>query len=192
MVWVLWGAPGLVAVALGYIIFSTINLFRRADNQSDAPWWCFPFWAYICAVPAYTLAPSPVPAGMDCSQPPAIQYFPGESLIHAWTLAQVGTGISRLVNVYTVQYLLNAVLFAPLGAFLALMTTWSLKRIGASAALVSLSIEVIQATEWFGLVECMFRTAQLDDVILNTAGAVGGAATVLWWLSLRGKRRPIL
>lgn len=55
----------------------------------------------------------------------------------------------------------------------------------AIGAVVSLLIELTQYTGIWGLVECAYRLADVDDVIANTLGALIGALVapaVPWWM----------
>lgn len=72
------------------------------------------------------------------------------------------------------QVIGNVVLFAPLGALLpvAFERLRSLGRVLVTASLVSVGIELVQLA--FLLTHLMNRAADIDDVILNTIGAVIG------------------
>lgn len=76
-----------------------------------------------------------------------------------------------------VDVFLNLLLFAPLGAGLRL-AGWPWRRVVLVAALLSLSIEVLQLTVVTG------RDASLSDLVTNTAGAAAAAAIVPQWPAL--------
>jgi glycopeptide antibiotics resistance protein len=65
----------------------------------------------------------------------------------------------------------NIFMFVPLGVFLPMVVTWRWREIVLAGALFSALIEVLQFVAG--------RSADIDDVILNTAGAAIGAGVVL-------------
>ena len=89
-----------------------------------------------------------------------------------------GGGIVQLltdsvsVEVPLVQIGGNAVLFAPFGVLLALRHSISITRCIGWAALASVAIEATQFAFALG------RVASVDDVLVNTLGAVAGFALV--------------
>ena len=87
----------------------------------------------------------------------------------------VTTSVDASVAVRIVLF--NILLFVPLGFLLALRTRRWMTTLGA-AFLVAGSVETLQAVLPLG------RTANVDDIILNTAGAaVGwGLATAAGWI----------
>lgn len=82
------------------------------------------------------------------------------------------------------QLVLNVALFVPLGFFV----RWLGARGVVVAALVGLAvsgfIETTQLTGVWGLYECAYRVFDVDDLLMNTAGAVIGS-----WLGLVVPRR---
>lgn len=167
-----------MGLAAGYVILKIVNAWRRNQAKRPGGFYFFVVVSYLSALAAYTLLPLSVPAIMSCAQAPKPQLIPGESFSFAWRYAQNFTGLNRLFNAYTVQYALNILLFVPLGVFLRWSLRACLTSIVPMAACISLSIEIIQGTNWLGMVPCMFRTAQADDIIMNVAGsALGGYAT---------------
>lgn len=189
----LWIGPGVLALLLGLATWKVLSIGRSLfQHRLPGARRCVLALSYLWALPVYTLLPLPLPSGMTCEQRPAAQWWPGESFRYAWYLLLHEPGLHKLTNVYMLQYPLNALLFAPLGVGAVLLTTWRLRSITAGAAVISTGIEIIQATEWFGLYPCLFRTAQTDDIIVNVLGAFGAAACTQWLLGLRGQRRPVL
>lgn len=81
-------------------------------------------------------------------------------------------GVESLV----IYVLGNVALFVPLGLFLHLALRRSVGLTVLLGALVSLGVEILQLPIWS-------RSSDVDDVILNTAGAAVGAAVA--WLVLR-------
>jgi glycopeptide antibiotics resistance protein len=73
---------------------------------------------------------------------------------------------------------LNVLLLIPLGV---LLRRWWGRGFGTTVAiglLVSLAFELTQWTGVWGVVECAYRTFDVDDLVANTAGAALG-----WWLA---------
>jgi glycopeptide antibiotics resistance protein len=74
--------------------------------------------------------------------------------------------------------LLNVLLFVPLGAGLALLTSWSWWRVALAAAAASAVVELLQVV--------LPRDPDPMDVVANTIGALVGALAV----SALARRRP--
>lgn len=84
----------------------------------------------------------------------------------------------------------NVLLFVPFGMLLPMTATRfrTLKSLFTTGLLVSAGIEIAQLV--FVLGRLMDRAADVDDVLLNTLGAVLGFA--IWLLLSRALRRPVL
>ena len=65
----------------------------------------------------------------------------------------------------------NVLMFAPAGFLAALALGWGVRRTTLAGLALSVAIEVTQLT--------LGRSADVDDVILNTAGAAAGAALAM-------------
>ncbi len=126
----------------------------------------------------YTLLPMPEPGEFACkgrqldlfgSIRPIFSDYPGGPL-----------GLLR--DPAFMQVALNVVLFVPLGYFLRVI----LKRGVVTAAVIglatSLLIETTQATGVWHLYDCAYRLFDVDDLVVNTLGAIGGS--LLSWLFL--------
>lgn len=72
------------------------------------------------------------------------------------------------------QVAMNIVFFAPLGVFGRLFFHWRLRTLIIVAFFVSLTIETAQLTGAFGLYPCSYRLFDIDDLLFNTFGALGG------------------
>ena len=142
--------------------------------------------AYACGLVAYTLLPLPDAATLTC---------PDEGLASQWQLRPFGTigvigdevAASGLLGALTgtvfLQVAFNVLLFVPLGALLAYAGR---ARLGTTALVglgLSLAIEATQGTGLWWLYPCPYRFADVDDLILNTSGAVVG-----WLLGARMTR----
>ena len=75
----------------------------------------------------------------------------------------------------------NAAMFAPAGLLAAFAFGWGVRRVSAVALALSVTIELLQLASG--------RNADVDDVILNTAGAAVGALVFLLAARFRQQRR---
>ncbi len=72
------------------------------------------------------------------------------------------------------QAFFNVLLFVPLGTFLRCYARVRL-RVAAPLALgASLTLELTQLTALWGLLPCAYRVFDVDDLLLNTVGALLG------------------
>lgn len=97
---------------------------------------------------------------------------------------------SLLRNRALLQATFNVVLFVPLGFFLRIV--W--RRGVVVATLVgfasTLAIELTQLTGVWGLYPCAFRVFDVDDLILNTTGAILGSLVAMPVAAMLLRRRP--
>ena len=80
---------------------------------------------------------------------------------------------------------MNIVLFLPLGAFVRRLLGQSHVVAGLAGLGTSILIELTQGTGFWGLYDCAYRFGDIDDVIMNTLGAVIGsllASVLLFWV----------
>ena len=156
---------------------------------------------YAVALVAYTLLPLPDERANCSTAHGALELIPGHSI---GDIARETAGLSVLSTLTShafLQVVLNVILFIPFGAIA--RRYWN-RGLGVSillGALVSLLIESTQYTGIWGLYECAYRVADVDDVITNTAGAAIGARIapiVLGWMpsaralrATRDRARPI-
>lgn len=85
------------------------------------------------------------------------------------------------------QLALNVLLFVPLGIFVRLVLHRGVVVTTVLGLLVSLAIETTQLTGVWSLYHCAYRVFDVDDLLVNTAGAFAGG--VLAWLLLHRHRR---
>lgn len=76
----------------------------------------------------------------------------------------------------TLQLLLNIVLFVPLGFIAKTLLKLKLPSALALSLVVTCTIETAQLTGLFGMYPYAFRTFDVDDIICNTLGGLGGWA----------------
>ena len=143
----------LLIVLIGYVFY------RRRSSDPGAR--TLAKWMFVCCLlllTAVTLMPSPMRASAWDSN--ALNLIPGRTLLH-------GVGVSTRVGK---QFLAgNVLVFAALGALARLTWRWSVRAIIVRGLLLSTSIELLQ------LVLPLGRSTDVDDVLLNVAGAALGA-----------------
>lgn len=93
----------------------------------------------------------------------------------------------RLADVKT--SLLNIVLFVPFGFGIPFITKLQMKKVVIAGALFSVTIELLQSLTGV-LAHRTFRTADINDVIFNTTGAVVGYLLFIWFMRLYRKHTP--
>ncbi|UEJ84251.1 VanZ family protein [Brachybacterium halotolerans subsp. kimchii] len=142
---------------------------------------------YGVALVAYTLLPLPDPA-RTCGEGAGrtLQLTPFQFVAD---IAREGGGLGlrdAVTSWAVLQAALNVVLFVPLGLAVRGMLRRGVLTATALGALVSLAIEATQYTGLWGIYDCSYRIADVDDLILNTTGALVGAllAPLLlhWWM----------
>lgn len=147
-----------------------INLFREITG--------FAFTVYILALVGVTLLPIEIifKGGAVHASGTAINYIPFQSI--ARDVAEVGRG--HFSTAFQIELLIknvggNFILLMPLGFLLPILSNKveSIKKILIIGFAVSLSIELFQLLEdYSGL--AFARIVDIDDIILNTSGAVLG------------------
>lgn len=143
---------------------------------------------YGSALIAFTMFPVPDFADGYCESRAgrsAVQFVPLASLDDVTAYSGANGWLSTLTSGVFLQVLLNVLFFIPLGFFLAYRSRRSLPFAFAASLGLSLMIELTQGTGLWGLAECPYRLADVDDVITNTSGGVIG------WL-LGFALRPVL
>jgi glycopeptide antibiotics resistance protein len=95
-----------------------------------------------------------------------------------------------LHNRALLQVVFNVVLFLPLGFFLRVLLRRGAVVATTVGAAVSLAIELTQKTGIWGLYHCAYRVFDVDDLMLNTIGALLGSLLALPVASLLLRRRP--
>lgn len=143
---------------------------------------------YITGVIAFTLFPFPDEgrssciAGEQALSPQLVPFASLSDILEVWQ--DVGFP-AVLASVTFLQVALNVVLLVPLGMLLAYRYKKSFAFTVLFGLGVSLLIEITQGTGVFGLFDCPYRLADVDDLLTNTAGAAIGwliAAVVMRWL----------
>lgn len=141
---------------------------------------------YAVALVAYTLLPLPA-ARENCvgGGGGSLELAPGHSFAD---IARDTAGMSLsdvLTSPATFQVVMNVALFVPFGVILRRFLGRGVATSVVTGAFVSLLIEATQFTAIWGLYECSYRVADVDDVLANTLGAAIGvllAPFVLGWM----------
>lgn len=140
---------------------------------------------YGVALATYTWLP--LPANEYCAAHPgrALQLVPFTFLED---IARETAGMSlagRAASVPVLQVAFNIVLFVPLGITVRRFFHKSMAQVAFWGFAVSAFIEVTQYTGLWFVYSCSYRLADVDDVILNTLGALLGgliAPILLGWM----------
>ncbi len=174
--------PAVTALAVGLVLSFVLLvpyvavLYRRRGELGLTPALAgVAVLVYAASLVTYTLLPLPaVGPGFCVSGGKAAQLRPGQFLSDI--TAGGTTGLAGLLGDRAFQgAVLNVLLFLPLGAFLRHLGRRSWAVTAAVGFAVSLTIELTQLTgDWF-LFPCSYRIFDVDDLLLNTTGALVGA-----------------
>lgn len=158
---------------------------------------------YITAIASYTWLPLPERSAAWCAQfgITEINTTPF-AFLDEWRPLIQQIGIRNALRTATVlQVVFNVVLFIPWGIIARRFLHLPFVVAVGSGFLASLFVEATQATGLWGLYECAYRYADIDDLIMNTLGALIGAIIapiVLFWMpradtliATRSQPRPI-
>lgn len=122
---------------------------------------------YVLGIGCFTLWP--LPSGP--SEPGVTYGIPWQLDPLAFVDDFARKGVSTLP-----QIVFNVVLFVPLGFIAGRLLRWGFWRSVVAGLLVSLLVEAAQGTGLFGIYPYAYRTADVDDLMYNTAGAALGWA----------------
>ncbi len=168
----------LAALALLIPVFAF--QYRRFGHLQLWRWFVFnSFLLYALAAIAVVLLPLPEITADFCevhkrTQQPQLTPFQFVADIKAsWSLRHFQPA-ALLSNRAVFQALFNFLLLLPLGVYLAYYLRLGRLWAFGVAFGVSLGFEVTQYTGIFGLYPCAYRLFDVDDLLLNTAGAVTG------------------
>ena len=205
-----WLWSGKVALLFGSVAFALLFLptvayqYRRwGDWNLKRLAGTFLLSLYGVALVTYTWLPLP-PRNTVWCQAHAVHGQPTPFRMVgdiARALSRETTVAGVLTNLTLLQVVFNMLLFVPLGA---VMRRYFHRGVLASTLVglgTSILIEATQLTGLWGIYPCAYRVADVDDVIVNTTGALFGALVapaVLWWMprvtllkASRLKARPV-
>ncbi len=179
-------APVLILLAytvpLWFLSRIIINLLRKIKFNTATlkhEFILFLFYLYIILVITLTILPLPF-ARFQYPNKGGINLIPLVKNIKA--VKDIFEGGNAVISGHTIENILgNIMLFFPLGVFLPVLSKkyYSLKKVTIFAMLCSSSIEISQLVS--RLYE-IYRVVDIDDVILNTTGAVLGFLSIKKWL----------
>lgn len=143
---------------------------------------CFLFLAF-----GLVLFPFPDFSNWFCEARAGIQvwqFVPFQFLQDINTFAQKHQ-VSLLRNKALFQVIFNIFLILPIGFLGALFFKWWFWKTFLLGFLISFSFEIIQWTGIFGILPCPYRLFDIDDLMLNTSGAI------LWFLAILPFRKSL-
>ncbi|MCE6997254.1 VanZ family protein [Saccharothrix sp. S26] len=132
---------------------------------------------YGCGLVAFTLFPLPDVTAEFCTSRPLRDYWQTRPFASLDDIAAAGFSPTSPAFL---QVALNVVLFVPLGFLLRYRFGRGVVASTAIGSLVSLAVEATQGTAVFGLYPCPYRIADVDDLMVNTAGALVGWLLARW------------
>lgn len=185
-------APAFIAVFVGcgvavlaFVPFVAVS-FRRRGGMT---FWRTVSWfaaaIYAMALWTYTLVPFPQPSEVECS-PLQLRPFQFVDDILGFDTSSISALMS---NPAVLQATLNVVLFAPLGWFIRQLAGRGVVIATISGLVVSGFIEFTQLSGIWGVYECAYRVFDVDDLMMNTLGALLGSLAALLFVR-RGKDGP--
>ncbi len=194
-----WVWPGWVAVLGGGMVFvlAFVPLLAWQYRKFGRP--SFPrvlgaaaVSVYWVAIFAYTLLPLPSSNSAWCAaqgiKEPQFVLFNFVQDIARDTRGESLLGV--LTSRTTLQVVFNVVLFIPWGVLARRYFSFGVVTATLSGFAVSLLIEATQTTGVWGLYSCAYRLGDVDDLLMNTLGALLGALIaplLLWWMPARRK-----
>lgn len=201
-----WGRKLVISLVGGLLLFAVllipllINQYRRYGRLSPRRIGATSLGCvYAVALVAYTLLPLP-DSTANCGPfgNVSLQFVPFMFVRYIQNEAVGNTFFGVLISISMLQAVLNVALFVPFGLFVRGVLRRGLPVTVVLGFIASLIIEVTQGTRLWGLYDCRYRVADVDDLILNTTGALLGALVaprLLSWLPrperlARGRLRP--
>lgn len=187
-----WIAQGQLALVNALIVFVVTFVpvvawqYRRYGRPNPARLLgAFGLSSYTAALLTYTWLPLPDPETLDCATAPTPQVAPF-GFVDDIARAVDRFGLPEALWSFTVlQVVLNVVLFVPWGVVVRQFLHRGVATATLSGLGASLVIETAQLTGLFGLYPCAYRTFDVDDVLVNTVGALLGALVaplLLGWM----------
>lgn len=177
----------LIGAALAVVLFVPVAAvsYRRSGSYSLADLLrtvAVPI--YVAALGTYTLLPLPDRDDVRClgRQTEPLRFV--SDLRQAWD----GSVRGLVQDPVFLQIALNVALFLPLGWFVRTVLGRGVVVATVLGAATSLLIESTQGTGLWGIYPCAYRLFDVDDLLINTAGATLGA---LVSRVLVGRRRRV-
>ncbi|WP_254645837.1 VanZ family protein [Streptomyces malaysiensis] len=167
-------------LALVLLLPTAVLLYRRHGVMSRGRTLSvYGFLYYSLTAFCMTIVPLPKQTADMCQRFAMVahpQWMPGNTFRDIWKEADHKIGLNSLVlqNPAVAGTLFNLLLLLPLGIFLRYHFVRSLRATALIGFTVSLFFELTQWTGVWGLYNCPYRLFDVDDLIVNTAGAMAG------------------
>lgn len=184
-------AMPFVAISLtAFVVGCLVHFVMRGRFQRLRAFTHYVFWLFFVSMIILIVLPLPDVTPGFCSVHqdagvPELRLFSfaGDIARHSGFTRQ-RFSVQRLLGAASFQLAVsNVLVFIPLGVYLVAV----LRRNFWQALLISfgctLFLEVMQGTALFGLYPCPYRHFNVDDLLLNTFGAVLGMILVYIWHS---------
>ncbi|MEU8873093.1 VanZ family protein [Streptomyces javensis] len=167
-------------LALVLLLPTAVLLYRRHGVMSPGRTLSlYGFLYYLLTAYCMTIVPLPKQTADMCERFAPVahpQWMPGNTFSDIWKEAHHKIGLNPLVlqNPAVAGTLFNLLLLLPLGVFLRYHFRRSLAATAGIGFAISLSFELTQWTGVWGLYSCPYRLFDVDDLIVNTSGALIG------------------
>ncbi|MGA6155462.1 VanZ family protein [Stenotrophomonas sp. NPDC087984] len=167
-------------LALLLLLPTAVVLYRRHGVMSPGRTLSlYGFLYYLLTAYCMTIVPLPKQTGDMCERFAMVadpQWMPGNTFSDIWKEAHHKVGLNSLIlqNPAVAGTVFNLLLLLPLGVFLRYHFGRSLRATTVIGFVVAMSFELTQWTGVWGLYSCPYRLFDVDDLIVNTSGAVIG------------------
>ena len=189
--------PALVAALVGtglavvaFVPYVALTFRRRGDLGPGRALLALAALVHAVALAAYVVLPLPQVGPGFCANGGAPPQTRPLQLIADVVREGVGSPAALAANPALAGAVLNVALFVPLGALLRHLRGTRVVTVTAVGLVVSLLLETTQLTgDWFAY-PCAYRTFDVDDLVLNTLGALVGALAAPLLARVPGQRAP--
>ncbi|MFE7227547.1 VanZ family protein [Nocardioides sp. NPDC057577] len=163
---------GVLLAVAGFVPAAAIAYRRRGTFPLVRILLLLAATIYAVALWAYTLLPVPDVGSYICA---GTQFRPFGFVSDIVRAREEVGARGLLTSAAFLQVALNVVLFVPLGFFVRAIAGRGVVVAGALGLATSLLIETTQLTGIWGLYPCAYRVFDVDDLMINTVGAVIGS-----------------
>ncbi|MFJ9389146.1 VanZ family protein [Nocardioides sp. NPDC101246] len=178
---------GVLLAVAGFVPAAAIAYRRRGTFPLVRILLLLAATIYAVALWAYTLLPVPDVGSYVCA---GTQFRPFGFLDDILRAREEVGARALLTSAAFLQVALNVVLFVPLGFFVRAIAGRGVLVAGALGLATSLLIETTQLTGIWGLYPCAYRVFDVDDLMINTVGAVIGSVISVRLVRHRPREAP--